>query len=57
MNAKDRQAIVTALESVEIADATKNFKLLSKGMGYVGPAIDGYELFFVELPNAIKNDN
>ncbi|MEQ4620641.1 colicin-like pore-forming protein [Providencia vermicola] len=57
MNAKDRQAIVIALESVKIADAAKNFKRLSKGMGYVGPAIDGYELFFVELPNAIRSDN
>ncbi|WER24210.1 hypothetical protein P2E05_18755 [Providencia stuartii] len=46
-----------ALESVKIADAAKNFKRLSKGMGYVGPAIDGYELFFVELPNAIRSDN
>ncbi|EML1936148.1 hypothetical protein JAG76_001963 [Providencia stuartii] len=57
INAKDRQAIVIALESVKIADAAKNFKRLSKGMGYVGPAIDDYELFFVELPNAIKSDN
>ncbi|MEY1421770.1 MULTISPECIES: colicin-like pore-forming protein [Providencia] len=57
INAKDRQAIVIALESVKIADAAKNFKRLSKGMGYVGPAIDGYELFFVELPNAIRSDN
>ncbi|MCK1143293.1 hypothetical protein MXZ96_08010 [Providencia stuartii] len=46
-----------ALESVKIADAAKNFKRLSKGMGYVGPAIDDYEIFFVELPNAIKSDN
>lgn len=57
INAKDRKAIASALESVKAADIAKNFERFSKGMGYVGPAIDGYELFFVELPKAIKSDN
>ncbi|EML4853722.1 hypothetical protein RS414_003633 [Morganella morganii] len=57
INAKDRKAIATALESVKVADIAKKLKLFSKGMGYVGPAIDGYDLFFVELPKAIESDN
>lgn len=57
INAKDRKAIATALESVKVEDIAKNFKRFSKGMGYVGPAIDGYDLLFTELPKAIESDN
>ncbi|EMH0087393.1 hypothetical protein RGF86_003796 [Proteus mirabilis] len=57
INAKDRKAIATALESVKVEDIAKNFKRFSKGMGYVGPAIDGYDLLFAELPKAIESDN
>ena len=57
MSAKDREAIVKWLESIDVKVAAHNFKLFSKGLGYVGPAIDGYELFFEVLPKSIKTDD
>lgn len=57
INKKDREAISKWLESIDVKVAAQNFKRFSKGLGYVGPVIDGYELFFNELPKAIKSDN
>lgn len=56
INAKDREAIAKALESVDIKEAAKNIKKFSKGLGYVGPAIDAVDLFN-ELVKAVKTDN
>lgn len=57
ISVEDRAAIAKYLESIDVKVAENNFKLLSKGIGYVGPLIDGYELFYVELSKAIKTDN
>lgn len=57
INAKDREAIAKALESVDVGKAAKNIAKFSKGLGYVGKAIDRYELLFVELPKAVKTGN
>ena len=56
INAKDRQAIASALESVKKADLAKNYKRFSKGMGYVGTTIDVTD-WFTELYKAVKTDN
>ncbi|CAI2535419.1 Colicin-Ia [Serratia ficaria] len=57
INAKDREAIAKALESVDVGKAAKNIAKFSKGLGYVGKAIDRYELLFVELPKAVRTGN
>ena len=56
INAKDRKAIATALESVKVADIANNFKRFSKGMGYAGIAIDVNDLR-IELIKAYQTDN
>ncbi|EDF0855082.1 colicin transporter [Salmonella enterica subsp. enterica serovar Enteritidis] len=56
INAKDRKAIATALESVKVADIAKNFKRFSKGMGYTSYAID-FSDWLTELHKATQTDN
>lgn len=56
INAQNRAAIAKALESVDVKNAAKNFTKFSKGLGYVGPAIDIVDLY-TELRKAIKEDN
>lgn len=56
INAKDRQAISAALESVKVADIANNFKRFSKGMLYTSRAIDFVD-WFSELVKAIETDN
>lgn len=56
IHAQDRAAIAKALESVDVKEAAKNFAKFSKGLGYVGPAMDIIDLF-IELRKAIKEDN
>lgn len=56
INAKDRAAIAKWLESVDTKIIADNFKRFSKGMGYIGPTINAYELYN-ELKKAIETDN
>lgn len=56
INAKDRTAIAKWLESVDTKIIADNFKRFSKGMGYVGPVINSYELLD-ELIRAMESDN
>ncbi|MCP1633221.1 colicin-like pore-forming protein [Kerstersia gyiorum] len=56
INRKDRDAIATALESIEAGDIANNFKKFSKGLGYTSGAIDFVD-WLSELANAVKTDN
>ncbi|MCE9871475.1 colicin-like pore-forming protein [Hafnia alvei] len=56
INAKDREAIAKALESMDVGKAAKNIAKFSKGLGWVGPAIDITD-WFTELYKAVKTDN
>ncbi|ELK0283372.1 colicin transporter [Salmonella enterica] len=56
INAKDREAIAKALESVKVEDIAKNFKRFSKGLGYTSYAIDFVD-WGTELINAVRTDN
>ncbi|RSC52068.1 colicin-like pore-forming protein, partial [Citrobacter amalonaticus] len=56
INAKDREAIAKALESMDVEKAAKNISKFSKGLGWVGPAIDITD-WFTELYKAVKTDN
>lgn len=56
INAKDREAIAKALESMDVGKAAKNIAKFSKGLGWVGPAIDITD-WFTELYKAVETDN
>lgn len=56
INAKDREAIAKVLESVDVGKTAKNIAKFSKGLGYVGPAIDVVD-WVTELIKAVKTDN
>lgn len=56
INAKDRKAIVAALESVNVDDIAKNLRRFAKGMGYTSKFIDANDLR-IELMKAIETDN
>lgn len=56
INAKDREAIAKALESVDVGKAAKNIAKFSKGLGWVGPAIDISD-WVSELYKAVKTDS
>ncbi|EGS4262586.1 hypothetical protein I5Y61_004410 [Salmonella enterica] len=56
INAKDRKAIATALESVKVADIAENFKRFSKGMGYTSKFIDAAD-WLNELKKALETGN
>ncbi len=53
---KDCEAIAKALESMDVEKAAKNISKFSKGLGWVGPAIDITD-WFTELYKAVKTDN
>lgn len=56
INAKDREAIAKALESVDVKQAAKNISKFGKGLGYTSLAIDAAE-WAGALKEAIKTDN
>jgi len=56
INAKDREAIAKALESVKVGDIAEGFKKFSKGLGYASYAID-FADWGRELINAVRTDN
>ncbi|HBC0352928.1 TPA: colicin transporter [Salmonella enterica subsp. enterica serovar Napoli] len=56
INAKDREAIAKALESVDVKQAAKNISRFGKGLGYTSLAIDAAE-WAGALKEAIETDN
>ena len=56
INAQDRKAIATALESIQLADIGNNFKQFSRGMGVLGHTINAFD-WIGELIKAVKTDN
>ncbi|SUB99387.1 colicin-like pore-forming protein [Proteus penneri] len=56
INAKDRKAIATALESIKIDDIAQKLKKFSKGMTYTGYAIN-FSDWATELHKAIQTDD
>ncbi|WP_311747413.1 colicin-like pore-forming protein [Proteus columbae] len=56
INAKDREAIVKALESIKVSEIASNLKKFSNSMLYVSRFIDAADLFN-ELLKAVKTDN
>lgn len=56
INAKDRKAIATALESVKVADIANNFKRFSKGMLHTSSVID-FADWTTELYKATETGN
>lgn len=56
INAKNRETIAKALESIDVKIAAKNLTKFSKGLGYVGPAIDIVD-WIKELIKAVKTDS
>ncbi|MBG5951133.1 hypothetical protein I5E72_15445 [Proteus terrae] len=56
INAKDRKAIATALESIKLDDITQKLKKFSKGMAYTSYAIN-FADWATELHKAIQTDN
>lgn len=56
INAKDREAIVKALESIKVSEIASNLKKFSNSMLYVSKFIDAADLFN-ELLKAVKTDN
>lgn len=56
INAKDRAAITNALKAANMNTVAKNITKFSKGVGYVGPAMDGIDAFN-ELKKAVETDN
>jgi hypothetical protein len=57
LSIEDRMAISRALESVNRANVAKDLAKFSKAFGYTGKVVNGYEIFAVELPKAIKSNN
>ncbi|MEX5878239.1 colicin-like pore-forming protein [Proteus vulgaris] len=56
INAKDRAAIIKALESIDAKQLASNLGKFSKGLGYTNHAINAVELL-VEFKNAVKTGN
>ncbi|HFZ1746316.1 TPA: colicin-like pore-forming protein [Klebsiella oxytoca] len=56
INAKDRAAITNALKAADMNTVAKNIAKFSKGVGYVGPAMDSIDAFN-ELKKAVETDN
>ncbi|WP_237584691.1 MULTISPECIES: colicin-like pore-forming protein [Proteus] len=56
INAKDRKAIATALESIKLDDIAQKLKKFSKGMTYTGYAIN-FSDWATELHKAIQTDD
>lgn len=56
INAKDRVAIIKALESIDAKQLASNLGKFSKGLGYTNHAINAVELL-VEFKNAVKTGN
>ncbi|MEQ5176115.1 colicin-like pore-forming protein [Proteus sp. DFP240708] len=56
INAKDRKAIATALESIKLDDIAQKLKKFSKGMFFVSKALDVKDLS-IELIKATETDN
>ncbi len=54
---EDRVAISKALESVNRDNVARNLAKFSKAFGHTGKIINGYEVFVVELPKAIKSND
>lgn len=55
-SAADREAISNALMHLERAQMASNLAKFSKAFGFVGTAIDIYDVFVVELSKAIKTN-
>ncbi|MGV3069239.1 colicin-like pore-forming protein, partial [Proteus mirabilis] len=56
INAKDRAAIIKALESIDAKQLASNLGKFSKGLGYTNHAINAVELL-VEFKKAVKTGN
>ncbi|QPN88259.1 colicin-like pore-forming protein [Proteus vulgaris] len=56
INAKDRAAIIKALESIDAKQLASNLDKFSKGLGYTNHAINAVELL-VEFKKAVKTEN
>lgn len=54
---QDREAIANALKSINRDEVAKSFAKFSKAFGYTGKVVDAYDIFMVELPKAVKDDN